>query len=273
MEDLFSDVNFQTTRVMGGKIHQGFYQRSQQYDGLLGKIKPNLEEGERVVLTGHPLGGAVAQAMALRLLLNDDTNLDAKFYQQILCVSFAAPLVGDKEIANAVDANFRKHFFNYVHETDMVPRAFLLHKAVIQQLHSNLGKTGIFEKGEEKIKLLLVPVLAACISFFNPAAAPLALPAYEALKGGMKEGMKWYADEKAPDFVPFGAYLFCEKDQDHPVTIVNHPKMIVEWLKHMKFPDVKSVMNHQLSGYSGFLERLRIPIVAEKERAIRKDEL
>jgi len=259
-EDLMADLNFPTTHKMNGRVHQGFYERSRKYDRVMQLIIGFLRDGKEVVLTGHSLGGAVASMMALRLLLNDDgTDLDAKSYKQLLCVTFGSPLVGDKAIADSIQKDFNRHFINYVHETDIVPRILLLHKDVAQQLHSALDRKGIFDMAEAKVKELLVPALQACLAYLDPAAAAGATLTYEGLKTLFTAGLKWYADESMPDFVPFGNYMFCEsKRPNHPVTIQDGRDEITAWMQHMKQPDVESIMCHKINAYAGFLERLRI---------------
>ena len=88
--------------VEGGSVHQGFNDytdvllNSERFQALIGELKST---NERLYLTGHSLGGAVAILTAARL-----TELGLG--DRIEVLTFGAPAVGDRYFAEHFDGKF-----------------------------------------------------------------------------------------------------------------------------------------------------------------------
>ena len=89
--------------VEGGSIHQGFndytevLMNSERFRKLIDEINFN---GERLYLTGHSLGGAVAILTAARLI-------ELGLSDRIEVMTFGAPAVGDKYFASYFEGRFK----------------------------------------------------------------------------------------------------------------------------------------------------------------------
>lgn len=86
----------------GGLVHQGFYRA---WNILAERVKRSIRGARTVILTGHSLGGAIAQVAALEI----DEVAEV--------VTFGSPRVGDAAFA----ARPTKPHSRYVHGLDPVP--------------------------------------------------------------------------------------------------------------------------------------------------------
>jgi hypothetical protein len=80
-------------------VHRGFYEYifdnkrakgDQRYDMILNDIKPFVEEGYKIYVTGHSLGAALASLLAFKLAGSDKSWIP----KPITCISYASPFVG-----------------------------------------------------------------------------------------------------------------------------------------------------------------------------------
>jgi triacylglycerol lipase len=92
----------------GGEVHLGFCNAIDQiWDDLIDSI----HAGDRLIFTGHSLGGALAMLAAFRLR----GQVEAVY-------TFGQPRVGNKAFALFYDAALRDRTFRVVHAADIVPR-------------------------------------------------------------------------------------------------------------------------------------------------------
>ncbi|EKF31488.1 class 3 lipase, putative [Trypanosoma cruzi marinkellei] len=122
-----SDTSAEFRQLCGGvrlmweaRVHQGFAheaeESTQQIEQLVNDVRQN---GYRLVLSGHSLGGAVAQLVAIRLLRAHPGILKDK----LKCISIGAPLVGNYQLAQCVErCGWRSNFHHLVYRSDIVPR-------------------------------------------------------------------------------------------------------------------------------------------------------
>ncbi|CCW61912.1 unnamed protein product [Phytomonas sp. EM1] len=109
-------------KVWEYKVHSGFAQEAKEVGFSLDPLAKDLQNGYRLVLTGHSLGGAVAQLLTLQLL-DQYLEMGAVEPPRILCVTVGAPLIGDYQLAMRVERNGWAHYFhNIVYRSDIVPR-------------------------------------------------------------------------------------------------------------------------------------------------------
>jgi hypothetical protein len=82
-----------------------------------------LKAGWNIFITGHSLGGAVAQLLTCELLKELRPHLDARELSlKLKCVSFAAPMVLMGKSADDVNYSHRDKFINFVDTDDVVPK-------------------------------------------------------------------------------------------------------------------------------------------------------
>jgi triacylglycerol lipase len=100
---------------VGARWHMGFVRAiSDIWPTLSTELNAKLAAKERTLwVTGHSLGGALA-LLASWLLLRNTINI-----HQIL--TFGAPMVGNKVVAEAFDREFGGKLFRYVNAPDPVP--------------------------------------------------------------------------------------------------------------------------------------------------------
>lgn len=109
LENAFIDVNYtlQEDRHTGIRLHAGFLQSAVN---LYRVIKPRIEDGYTVHLTGHSLGGAVALILAM--------YLDVDGYNVGDVVTFGQPKVTNRSGASRFE---NLNVIRIVTEHDMVP--------------------------------------------------------------------------------------------------------------------------------------------------------
>ncbi|KAK3227528.1 hypothetical protein Dsin_007390 [Dipteronia sinensis] len=123
----------------------------------LSNLKNQISNSVPLIVTGHSVGGSVASLFTLWLL--ESMNLaDAK---RVLCITFGAPLIGDKGLQQAISRNSKRNscFLHVAANQDLVPRLFVSGSVAYQPfgtylLCSESGYTCI-EDPEEVSQLLL----------------------------------------------------------------------------------------------------------------------
>jgi hypothetical protein len=97
--DALLDVQLQFVDFDGGvaHVHRGFHkQYSDLCSDLDGQIREHLTAGRNVAFTGHSAGAAVSTLFA--------AHYASQFHDQIACVNFGCPRVGDAQFKALVDA-------------------------------------------------------------------------------------------------------------------------------------------------------------------------
>ncbi|KAI9223032.1 hypothetical protein BC828DRAFT_376931 [Blastocladiella britannica] len=128
IEDTLTDLLPHMEPFLSGATHGGIKQAAEYvYTRALPDLKAALarHRPHRLLVTGHSLGGAVAQLVGMMLRAHDapdlrflacGTSTDPEAFR-IECLTYAAPPVATAELA----ANF-PDFVNVVNDTDIVPR-------------------------------------------------------------------------------------------------------------------------------------------------------
>src|SRR5262245_5132499 len=101
---------------VGARWHQGFMRAlGDIWDPLSEEVGAERKKSDRPLwLTGHSLGGALALLAAWRF--------KRKFVPVHQVYTFGAPMVGNAEVAQAIDREFPDKVFRYVNSADPVPR-------------------------------------------------------------------------------------------------------------------------------------------------------
>ncbi|KAK0600745.1 hypothetical protein LWI29_018032 [Acer saccharum] len=89
----------------------------------LTNLKNQISNSIPLIVTGHSVGGSVASLFTL-WLLESMNRVDAK---RVLCITFGAPLIGDKGLQQAISRNSKWNscFLHVVANQDFVPRLFV----------------------------------------------------------------------------------------------------------------------------------------------------
>lgn len=102
-------------------VHSGWFSRTAQIP--LGYLYERLLGGAHVVVTGHSLGGAVAQLITNELLRKIVLRSDAsELKSRVRCISFAPPLVFTSAGAEMINRLFKDNFVHFIHPLDCVPK-------------------------------------------------------------------------------------------------------------------------------------------------------
>lgn len=135
-----SNFNIGETRFLKNDeaiVHRGFYEEA-LYARI--KLKPYIHTQQKVIVTGHSLGAAVA--LLFSAILKHD-GFDVELF------TFASPPVGNKAFTDSI--HDLKHL-RYTHILDIVPK---LKKAYVDQLKSALSALNGHIKDRETIKNFL----------------------------------------------------------------------------------------------------------------------
>jgi len=101
---------------VGAKFHQGFIEAlGEIWEPLIAKVNRAVKAKRRPVwVTGHSLGGALAQLAAWRFFRN--------FVPVHQVYTFGSPMIGNDAAAEAFLKTFKGKIFRFVDTRDMVPR-------------------------------------------------------------------------------------------------------------------------------------------------------
>lgn len=119
-------------RVGSYCLHGGFAREAADLQVETKELVTDLLLGYRLVFTGHSLGGAIAQLIAIELLAYlSDVTIATTLREagitdpasRIMCVSLGSPLVGNYQLAEYINlSNWARCFHHLVYRTDIVPR-------------------------------------------------------------------------------------------------------------------------------------------------------
>ncbi len=100
-----------------GKVHSGFFDSLNSVWSLLMEHLQELHtKDQRIWITGHSLGGALAALTYATLRLQEPK------YELAGAYTFGQPRIGDQVMCQAFDADSKHHFFRVVNNNDIVPR-------------------------------------------------------------------------------------------------------------------------------------------------------
>ena len=115
VQDLMTDLNVQLVPGPMGQVHRGFLASLESiWDKLMDAIASR-QDGRRLLwLTGHSLGGALAQ-LAVAHLVRCRRAVQGLY-------TFGAPRCGNSAFADQFDRQARHYTFRIVNEQDVVPK-------------------------------------------------------------------------------------------------------------------------------------------------------
>lgn len=112
--DWFVNLNVSSDNTPYGKIHEGFYSA---YRRLKSQIKDLLAQNkpQKIWITGHSLGGALALVCAFDLVTNEKQDVTG-------VITFGQPMVARRQLAQHLDIALAGRYVHYVNENDIVAR-------------------------------------------------------------------------------------------------------------------------------------------------------
>ncbi len=97
-------------------VHKGFYSAlSTVYQSVRNKVRSTRTNNQKVFLTGHSLGGALATLCAFRFQKVGDVDVNGVY-------TFGAPRVGDLNFANEYNDILKSKTFRWVYKNDFGPQ-------------------------------------------------------------------------------------------------------------------------------------------------------
>lgn len=115
INDIVADAKVRKEVTDIGKIHRGFYDAfALVNDDVCAFAKKAKDDGKKIYVAGHSLGGALATVAALYFIKNK-TNPDK-------VITFGCPRVVNKKTADIIDANYKHLFCRVVNNNDVVTR-------------------------------------------------------------------------------------------------------------------------------------------------------
>jgi hypothetical protein len=205
LEDWIASVQVWPTLQEMGMVHSGWYARMLHLPQHL--LVQRIKEGHRVVICGHSLGGAVAQLLALSMLLCFSGDAaEAEVRSRIKCVNFGGPMVVSGNVAvDRVNNHFKDNFVNFVHATDIVPKILSFAQAALEALSDQESKQ------QPAISLAKMLLFAADPTAYEQLTAP-ALTAL--LRAGITALLQSPAVRVALSYRPIGHYYkVCESPE------------------------------------------------------------
>ena len=114
ISDFLLDLTFRPVETPHFEVHQGFWNGFEMVrNELRALIEEARPDGKRVFITGHSLGGALAQIAAAEL---SDLVSPSGIY------TYGQPAVGLENFSDFMDQRFAENSFRFVNKKDIVPR-------------------------------------------------------------------------------------------------------------------------------------------------------
>lgn len=110
----FGESSSGSNSLIHGKVHSGFYEgiSGQEYRKIYDLVSSS---GRPLFLTGHSLGGALAQLCCAFLLNDNFANIGGVY-------TFGQPATGDAEFSSSMRAAMTFQNWAFIFEDDLVPR-------------------------------------------------------------------------------------------------------------------------------------------------------
>lgn len=121
IQDWLTNLDIALTEACEGRVHRGFWEALEiVWAEIIEKLSEFRDNNQRVFITGHSLGAALA-TLATARLLQDDTKQD--WVKGLY--TFGSPRVGDSDFAAWFDRQFRNFTFRFVNNCDVVTQVAL----------------------------------------------------------------------------------------------------------------------------------------------------
>jgi hypothetical protein len=156
-----------------------------------------LQEGHKLVFTGHCYGGAIAIMIAARLMADQRVSENLK---NIFCITFGAPLVTTDAIHTFIPMKqMNQHFHHYIHEEDFLPQILTIIQNAIHFDRNLVPELQKFVKNN-LLSSLCVYRKSDELSFVTKFFASSPLSQLKAILQGVMDTMR-------NEYKPFGQYF------------------------------------------------------------------
>ena len=102
-----------------GKVHNGFYGAAKALRGFITNYLDKFYSGQKLVITGHSLGGAVA------LILSEMLRRDKRYEADILLHTYGSPRAGDSAFVQGAAPLVHHRFVNHNDPVPSVPATWM----------------------------------------------------------------------------------------------------------------------------------------------------
>ena len=278
-EDVQSDIEivFSTDNRLQGQIHGGFLSRAQEVAESLGLILNIAKDNNaRQILTcGHSLGGAISSLVHMFLLFelhNSEQNDSNISKENVINITFGAPMVGNRVFANSVgERGFTENIFQFASAWDAVPAILsfghlkeFLRNAPAKTCKEKFYKTlGVIGSLFFKIKPTETTKLCLMVLGLETEADKIknALGALKSCKTTLQRSF----DES--HYVPIGNYLLIREKK---ITPLGYDEKIIELLlkEALKSEDVsisELQQGHLLKSYFNCIKNIKEFVTCDKK--------
>ncbi|KVH98879.1 Lipase, class 3 [Cynara cardunculus var. scolymus] len=238
------------------KVNKAFLQRFQDLltnSRFRMEVEKAVKEGNKILLTGHSSGGAIASFATLWIL--EEYARKQRIQVPIHCVTFGSPLIGDRNLSHAVRRNWAARFTHFVMEHDIVPRLMLAPKISVQEHLPNIlksfqqkvnTKVNSDDQKSHKFPKFFHPTpkkpvprdqsvkADQAVTFFENVMIKASIVARRAAFDLM-EPTSSLTEKLSVDYVkvspyrPFGTYVFHNRDESQQL-VVNNPNAVLQLL-------------------------------------------
>lgn len=121
MPDVFRDMDAEQVPFEegNGRVHNGFYGAAKALRGFVSSYLDKFYSGQKLVITGHSLGGAVA------LILSEMLRRDKRYQPDILLYTYGSPRAGDTDFVKGAKALLHHRIVNHHDPVPSVPATWM----------------------------------------------------------------------------------------------------------------------------------------------------
>ena len=199
-----------------GWVHSGWYSRMLHLPQAI--LQNRLVLGHRIIITGHSLGGGVAQLLAMEMI-NMNSGAENSVINRIQCITFASPVVKIGAGADNFNNVHKDRFWHFIHSRDIVPKVLTWMQEVIKSV-SDVLLNSMFASGSSTLSA--IQSIMKCASLLSTSDPTLRMGDWHDMKAHMNSGFVSRTGQliaSAVHYKPVG--LFFSVDSDDPFSALS----------------------------------------------------